>query len=342
MATPTTLCVLPKITGIGGPASFYSRLVTGLRALGYEVTADPDCPHCAALLVIGGPGRLAGKILKARRRGIPVVQRLNGRNWMHRRGKGNARYFIRAEVNNLTLTFIRRYLADRIVYQSRFAQGWWNRAAGSLNKPARIIYNSVDLKQFSPQGISALPQHRTRLLLVEGRLGGGYEQGLANAMSLAARLQQRLSKPVELAVVGEVAEQLRKYWEAQAGVAITWLGVLGRDQIPETDRSAHLMFSADINAACPNAVIEAMACGLPVVGFDTGALSEVIGEKGGMTAPYGSDYWKLETPVIEPLAAAAEGVLADMESFRNGARQRAEMEFNLDLMLQKYLEILLS
>ncbi len=67
---------------------------------------------------------------------------------------------------------------------------------------------------------------------------------------------------------------------------------------PEIDRSAHMLFSADLNAACPNSVIEAMACGLPVAGFDTGALNELIVGDAGRLVPYGGDPWRLEKPDI--------------------------------------------
>ena len=113
-------------------------------------------------------------------------------------------------------------------------------------------------------------------------------------------------------------------------------------QIPQIDRSAHLLFSADINAACPNSVIEAMACGLPVVGFDTGALKElVLGDLGRVVA-YGGDVWKLDHSDIGALAKVAVEILNNQNHFRQAARARAESTLGLDQMTESYLKILLE
>ena len=74
-------------------------------------------------------------------------------------------------------------------------------------------------------------------------------------------------------------------------------------------RSSHLLFSAEVNPPCPNSVIEALACGLPVVGFDTGSLSELVQGDAGRLVPYGADQWKLQKPDIPMLAEVATEVL---------------------------------
>jgi glycosyltransferase involved in cell wall biosynthesis len=89
-------------------------------------------------------------------------------------------------------------------------------------------------------------------------------------------------------------------------------------------------------------VIEALACGLPVIAFDTGALPEIVLGDSGLVVPYAGDPWKLETPDVKALAQAALTVLADQPRFRAGARQRAEAAFGLDQMVEKYLDMLLK
>jgi glycosyltransferase involved in cell wall biosynthesis len=107
-------------------------------------------------------------------------------------------------------------------------------------------------------------------------------------------------------------------------------------------RSSHLLFSAEINPPCPNSVIEALACGLPVIGFDTGSLRELIGEVAGKLVPYGGNQWKLEQPDVPALAQAAIEILQNQEQFRKAARARAEDLLNVDKMVDAYLKILLD
>jgi glycosyltransferase involved in cell wall biosynthesis len=115
--------------------------------------------------------------------------------------------------------------------------------------------------------------------------------------------------------------------------------VVSRSEIPELDRSSHVFFSADLNAACPNAVIEALACGLPVVAFDTGALKELVTNGSGRIVPYGGDVWRLEPPDVPALADACVDVLTNNEKYRHSARALAEKRFSLDEMVDSYCKV---
>jgi glycosyltransferase involved in cell wall biosynthesis len=203
----------------------------------------------------------------------------------------------------------------------------------------------VDLEKYTSQGPHHRPDDRYRVLLVEGSLMGGYEMGLENAVMLLERLNSlhnhELDRPAELMVVGKVTESYKARWEGLPSAPIIWAGLVPSERIPEIDRSAHLLYSADVNAACPNSVVEALACGLPVLSFDTGALPEMVIGNAGRIVPYGGDPWRLEDPDLDGLAVGAVKILNQQDRFRGDARKRAESAFDLDRMVEGYARMLL-
>lgn len=348
--------IVPTVRGVGGMVSFEKRLSEGFQALGIDIIHGFEPMDSDAVLVIGGTRNLL-PLWRAKKNGIRIVQRLNGMNWLHRKLKTGLSHFLRAELGNLILRIIRSSIADHIVYQSRFAQDWWEKSFGKLNKPNSIIYNSVDLSQYSPSVTQpstsqkpsefngcARPRDVFRILMVEGSLMGGYEIGLGVAIQLLRKLNEEyssdLNRIVELVVVGKVSEKLRVGWTAEANFPLVFTGQVDANEIPCIDNSAHLLYSADINAACPNAAIEALACGTPVLGFDTGALGEIVSVGSGKIVPYGADPWELDPPDITGLAESAVELLLNQDAYRMGARERAEEKFDLGQMVKAYQKVI--
>ncbi len=320
--------------------SFQAKLIKGLSTRNVPYTFDINHPDNSAILVIGGNRRL-GQLWRARRRGVRIVQRLNGMNWLHKVQRTPIKNYLRSEANNAILAFIRRVLADRIVYQSDFSRDWWDRVYGERTIPTQVTYNGVDLDMYSPHGVGKPPNDYFRILLVEGHLSGAYARGLETAVRMAHAVEMEHHLDLELMVVGDVSEELKQRAQSLAPeLRIAWRGVVPREDIPAIDRAAHVLFSADLNAACPNSVIEALACGLPVVAYDTGALGELVRDGAGEVVPYGADYWQLENPSIPPLAAACARVLRENTAYRQRARARVEATFSLEGMVEAYLEAL--
>lgn len=336
---PSRLCLVSRLPGVAGPAGFQRRLAEALTRRGHDLCYDLHDQPYDAVLVIGGTRHLGG-LLAARRRGLPVVQRLNGMNWIHRRRRTGLRHALRAEANNLVLQFIRRRAATHIVYQSKFARRWWEQVHGAAPAPASIVLNGVPLETYTPHAAESPAVDPVRLLVVEANLDGGYDIGLNWALDLAERMQAPGARSVELVIAGRVPEALRASIDRRAGVAVRWMGVVAPDAIPALDRSAHMLFASDVMPACPNSVVEALACGLPVVSFDTGALPELVTGEAGRLVPYGGDAWRLDPPDIGALADGAREVLTAGERMRRAARRRAEAGLSVETMADGYLAAL--
>jgi glycosyltransferase involved in cell wall biosynthesis len=142
--------------------------------------------------------------------------------------------------------------------------------------------------------------------------------------------------------VGHVDERTKHKMKDQSRFRIQFMDTVPREHVPWLMRSAHLLFSAEMNPPCPNSVIEALSCGLPVIGFDTGSLSELVQGDAGRLVPYGANPWKLEPPDIPALATAAAELLDDQQRFRASARARAENAFDVEDMVDEYLKVLLA
>lgn len=340
--TEGSICLVPVINSLAGPGSFQLKLKSDLEGRGYRVHHNPLEEDTRAILIIAGT-RHVREIWAAKRRGIRIVQRLNGINWVQRRRYLGLRYTLRAEMANLLLAYTRRFLADHVVYQSSFTRDWWHDWYGSHSAPYSVIHNGVDLQAYSPAGEETPPEGHIRVQIVEGHLNWDNRIALENAISFSQALEQAVGKKVELVVVADVLPALRDQMAQRSeGAWVTFAGVLPRQQIPAMSRSAHLLYSADINASCPNSVIEALACGLPVAAFDSGALSELVQGDAGVVVPYGANPWRLEKPDFPALAQASLPILAEPVRYRRGARALAEERFSLEKMTAGYLQALLK
>ncbi len=332
----TRICITPFVQGTGGMASFRLKFEQGLKARGIDVTHDLG-DKSDAILVIAGT-RFLLDLKRARQRGIRIVQRLDGINWVQRVKWSGLKYTVRAEYGNFMLALIRNRFADKVIYQSQFIRQWWEDWYGVAKVPATVIINGVDLNTYTPNGEHERPVDKYRLLLLEGSLARGLNSGLFHAVSIAEKMSA--TYPMEVLVAGVVDESTQR--QLQSRVPVKFLGTVPRAEIPKLARSSHLMYCAEVNPPCPNSVIEALACGLPVIGFDSGALKELVTDEAGRIVPYGANPWKLDMPDVNALALSAGEVLEKQDQFRAAARKRAESVLGLDQMVDSYLKVLLE
>lgn len=312
----------------GGPGSFQARLVAGLEAAGHQISYSIDESKADAIFVISATRKLK-QLYSQSRRGTPIVQRLDGLNWLHRRlsTRRGWRDFVYSETANWNINFVHSFLSDTVVYQSRFVESWWKRSGWRQPKSTAIVHNGVRLDEFFPKRPSA----EISLVCLEGNLDySPYSAELLN--DLYVRLQGR----IKLVLYGNFyyAHQKKKL-----NPAIDYRGVLSAEKVSDALQNS-IYFSLDVNAACPNTVVEALACGSPVVGFDTGALRELVPPDAGCIVPYGGNPWKLEYPSVDQLVDSVLNIRERWDVYSQAARAIAESRYDINHVVQRYITII--
>jgi glycosyltransferase involved in cell wall biosynthesis len=328
------ICIPSEIRGIGGPASFQRKMSHELGRLCIETTNYLGDHPYQAVILINASRHLLG-LLRCKSRGIPIVQRLGGLNWRHKHTKANLVERYRPEIRNLMMRFTRTFLADSIVYQSWFARNWWEKAPGVSNIPNEVIHNGVDLSAFCPKGPKYDPKEDICLISVEGT------QECDN-VRIALRLARNLrliGHKVQLLVFGRASGDALGLLAEDA--CAQYKGIVRNAELPFYYRGAHLYVSTDVIAACPNSVIESLACGTPVIGYHAGALPELIDSSSGRCVPPKGDLFAGEKPGNEAaLLNAALEILDKGKAIRDGSRETAERRFDVHIMVDRYVSVL--
>jgi glycosyltransferase involved in cell wall biosynthesis len=202
-------------------------------------------------------------------------------------------------------------------------------ARATLGLEARVIPNGVPLgplRSGRPSGSGRLVIGTAARLHPDKHLGD-----LIEALRLAApRLPPHVLR-IAGGVDGAAETHARELRERARGLSVEWLGELA-DPRPFLDALDLFALVAE-PAGCPNASLEAMAHGLPVVATDVGGMSEQIAPGAGLLVPR-RDPVALADALVE-LAASPE----QRTSLGRAAREHARRSFSLDLMVQRYGEL---
>jgi L-malate glycosyltransferase len=215
-----------------------------------------------------------------------------------------------------------------------------------------VIPNGVDLQRFHPardvgcarhtdspglrdnDGVHStpyMPQPNVLRLLTVGRLSATKRLSLLLEM---VEVLRRQGFPVHLTVVGGgalEAELRQSLGEKDLRDDVTLLGRRDGDQMPEIYRQHDVYVSASMQEGMSNAMLEAMASGLPIVTTRCEGVDELIADNGII----------VDNSQPETLAAAIRKLAEDRavwQAMSVAARKKAE-SFGWDQVAQSYLQL---
>ena len=221
---------------------------------------------------------------------------------------------------------------------SRWLEAKAKQSALLTGQSITSIPNPIDSRTFCPADrrearmAAGLPLDKRVVLFVsqrvtDSRKGMGY---FTEAMNTLAGNNPELAGETCVAVLGghaeEVAEGLR--------LPTFPLGYVSDERhIVDIYNSADVFVLPSLEDNLPNTIMEAMACGVPCVGFDTGGIPEMIDHrKNGYVAAY------------KDAADLAEGIRwvlaeADRDALGRDARRKVAACYSQNAVAMKYIEV---
>lgn len=209
------------------------------------------------------------------------------------------------------------------------------------------ICNGVDTERFAPADRSQARQRLDAPLLAPqafvvgavGRLSA--VKNLPMLVQAFARVHRRnpaFAGRARLVLVGDGPESaaLRAQLEHE-GIAACTLMPGARDDVPDWLQALDLLCLPSLAEGISNAILEAMASGLPVIATDVGGNAELVEN--------GSTGWLVPSGDADALAARIEAYFEDratLERHAAAARQLAVTKFSLDGMVSEYHRVYLE
>lgn len=271
----------------------------------------------------------------ARRKGARVVLNQNGVAYPAWHGPGWEK------TNRANAALLNT--ADYVFYQSDFCRVSADRFAAPARRGREVLHNPVDTKRFVPG--SSRPRRSLTLLL-----GGSQDQRyrFESAVKTLARVRAR-GVDAQLLITGRLGwNRDAAAARADAGEIVRNCGVgdhvelVGRytqDAAPAIFNRADLLIHTKYNDPCPTVVLEALACGLPVVYSHSGGVPELVGDEAGIGVAAPLDWDHDIAPDPEALAAGVIEISQDLPRRAAAARQRAVDHFDVSHWIARHASV---
>jgi glycosyltransferase involved in cell wall biosynthesis len=193
-------------------------------------------------------------------------------------------------------------------------------------KPANtfVLHNAVDNEIFNPDEDG--PKDIDVLFI--GRLVA--EKGLGVLVEAA----KRLSRETRISIVGDGPLRLDLERQArQVQAKIVFHGWIQNHLVPQYLRRAKLKVLPSLSDAFPGVVLEAMACGVPVIGSNTGGIPDMV--------EHGVNGWLLPPNDARGLATTIEAVLSNNRKRKAAgfAAYQTAQSFSVDQFSRKLVSL---
>jgi len=264
--------------------------------------------------------------------GIPgVVNALAGLGYLYASSGLQAR-ILRPAVT-LAFRFFLGRGRSRVIVQNSDDQEFFSNVIGI--DPDRVVLikgSGVDISKFQP--VEPPPADKIRICLVARMI---WEKGVRELVAAARRIKD-MRDDIEFILVGDtdtespsgVPEESLRSWHKEG--VITWLGHV--DNVPALLNGCHIALLPTYREGFPKSLLEAAACGLPIVATDVTGCREICHHQinGLMIRPRD----------VDSIVAAVSRLADDPQMrsrFGRESRRLVEAYFSEEIVVEQTMEV---
>ena len=320
-----------KIQDTGGTSTFAKKFKEGMEKEGHEVFFEYQDNFDVLFVIVRCPLKY---LIEAKKRHKKIIHRLDGMYYWT-----IARY--EYPLRNLVPKIIHKYFSDFTIYQSQYSKHCTDKFLGKRkDEEYEIIYNGVDINLFSPKGekINLRDNPEQKIFFTASRFRR--KDQIIPIIDALEKYKNKYNNNFKLIIAGNFSKEVEKTPEKFSKLPyIEFIGKVENGKLPIYERSADLFLLTHRNPPCPNNVIEAMACGLPVCGFNDGAMPEIVknGKNGLLADTKGNAFWINREYDMENFSDNLNKIVKNLELFSKNSAEIAAERFSLEQMIKKYI-----
>lgn len=155
-------------------------------------------------------------------------------------------------------------IAEKTIIQSKFTSEQFSKSGFKL-KNENIIYNSADKSIFSNKGRKNFYPSCIKVI------SASWSTNKKKGMDDYKWLDENLNSDINYTFIGRLDFKPKN---------IKLIEPLGQKQLAAKFKNSDIFIFSAINESCPNVLIEAIACGLPIIYKNSGSSKEIVKELG--------------------------------------------------------------
>jgi len=308
--------------GIGGPSTFMRNLKNYLDLRKFKYKSEMSSTGSIFFPISFNLDELE----RIKTTGGEIIQRLDGIYYPSKHGDAYLEY-------NKNIKDIYSNYTDYVIFQSNYSyKQCFEMFGGKKNSQFSIIHNGVNCNIFYPV------KDRTRCSKIINFITTGNFRNIDMIEPVIKALDELRSKfNFRFHLVGPIAsDSLEHFFNREY---IVYHGSKNMSEVADFLRESDIFVYSHLNPPCPNSVLEAVATGLPVVGFDSGAMSELCFFNNDLLAYVSDDiFQKYEDFIPGKLAEKIQTCVENYEYYRKRSLDHAHL-YSFEDCGAKYVDV---